>query len=84
MQKRTLREKKIEEKKIFWNSLVESNDGNKEKSMLDFQFFERCLNIQRTRSLMPKVYGSRKGYQTALENMCDLAVQEYDEHGFEI
>ena len=80
--KRTWKEKKVEEKKTLWKSLVESNDGNKEMSMLDFEFFERCLNIQKTRSLMPKVYGSRKSYQSALENMVEMAVQEYDACGF--
>lgn len=84
MKKRSIRERKIEEKKVFWNSLVEENKGNKEKSMLDFQFFERCLNIQKTKLLMPKGYGWRRNYQSAIEDMVDLSIQEYKEHGFEI
>jgi hypothetical protein len=84
MKKRSLKELKIEEKKLLWNSLVESNEGDKAKSFLDMQFFDRCFNIQRTRSLMPKVYGSRKNYLNALENMVDLAIMDYEEHGFEI
>lgn len=83
---RTLKERKIEEKRLLFQSLVQSNDGDKCRAMLDFQFFERCLNIKRTHSLMPSSFakkGARRGdYLDALENMMDLHINELKEHGY--
>lgn len=77
-----MRQRQIEEKKLFFKVLVEENNGDKALSMLDFNFFERCFNIQKTRSLMPKKYGWRRDYLDAIEDMVSLSLIELEEHGY--
>lgn len=78
-----IRQRKIEEKRLFFRVLEEENNSDKALSMLEFKFFERCFNIQRTKSIMPKKLGWRRDYLDALEDMVSLSLIEMEEHGYE-
>jgi hypothetical protein len=79
----TIRRRKIEEKRLFFRVLEKENNGDKALTMLEFNFFERCFNIQRSKSLMPKKLGHRRDYLNAIEDMVNLALIELEEHGYE-
>lgn len=83
---RNLKDRKIEEDKLLMKVLLEENNYDKDLALIDFRFFQRCMNIMKSNSLIPQVrYRKGKHRQTVHDeilNMADLALQECQEAGY--
>lgn len=82
------RNHELEELTLLYSIIKDDNDGDLVKSRLELDFFKRCLNIQKSASLSTNLYrrnGQRKGiYLDAMEDMIDLGLQDYYEHGYSV
>ena len=84
---RNIKERKEEEDKLLMKVLLEENNYEKDLALIDFRFFQRCLNIMKSNSLIPQVRyrkggKNRQTLHDEILNMADLALQEYEEAGY--
>lgn len=78
----------VNDKLLLAEYLIESNGGDKKLAKIEFDFFQRCLNIQRSASFGIGGYGYRgrakKNYLDAMSNMIDLAIAETQKAGYTV
>lgn len=80
---RTKEQKVLEEKRLLLQVLKEENGGDKELTIIDYEFIQGCLSIMKTHSLIPQnKRGRRMMVSDHIENLAELAINKQKSLGY--